>query len=672
MSDPAIEVLEKSRIAIVVSSSAAAHYPDRHRALFDRCAPAWASCVYVDEADVATLIASDQLSRLAAIVFTAGALQHGAVRKALVDHADSIQKFVSRSGGLLVMARFLAGRGFTFQPHQDLGAVFFRLTGQTAGPTSLTVSDPLGNFSLRLATDTLRTDVAITAEYPDAWTTSVQGSATLPSGGTAPLVRLSNGRYRVAVSNMGLDDLNDDQILTNVLQWLVAARTHVVVGPCNDIPHDFLPERESNALVHIHDPADHLLADVRLWANHVKYSKDAALDASGLTSRAFLYRILEVSGSIAFPSFHGEDYSIYTHMAGEPRDLRLIRQLSRRIAEVDLLDNPTFVILAFVLLTKQISRNIESQIQIPGSLTLEAARDLVEKSIAHRVNGRGAVDNLLIPTVNLYAAARLAGHDLSKVETLRRWILTHVARETESDVIWDARWCLHVTGCDELLEEFPVPETPPYSVPGKLAAWLDQDALGSRPVGLSPSDLIPGERAIYRYTVALNQERFVETEPQDAQLRWGSLESLFLESAARLMYLGNAPMWSGRTVEEDHEPLEELPDEAELAYKTADEVLRSQYAATTRTHERVLRAYRRLFWAVLPIPIIVAVAVLSAPWWLLASGTVETEVALALTGVGLTVVTISVVRASRSEMWALASPRWLQGVATTLRDLQPR
>ena len=468
-----IEVLRRGIVAVVESASDSAHYPAFNHGTYDRLAIPWLRLQFYDETELDWLLTEPLERRFAAVVFTPGAISLPSVRDAIERRAETLAEALKHGVGLVISATSLGGIerfDFSFLPEGSQVSLVQPGMRSMAGWVRVNdlnerqLSESEGRHAL--------SGVTLAASHAFGW---LEAATLRRPDGTVETVawRAQFGRGRVIVTVLPFERFGWHQVVELMLTRATRSRSCLILG--RDSPPAWYEEvADGEALARLGYPSGDQDTLNRLMDNfaQLRLCRDTPWDAVGCLTHDALLARLENDGTVEFAA-DGPAEVIYSRLAGVPQYLLRLRQ-----AQADLMDlvpgmhaSPTFHVLAMAILCRTAEHVVQDALFVPDLLRMETARSMVEGAVARRVHD-GSVDGLLLPTVNILAAASITGAASEATAPMIAWIKNNAAA-AHSDHLAQARWVARAADRLDLLDLMPEPSDQPDSLLGGLSQELD-------------------------------------------------------------------------------------------------------------------------------------------------------------------------------------------------------
>ena len=662
-------------VAVIQSASDSAHYPAFNRGTYDQVAIPWLRLEFYDETELGLLLSQPLERRFAAVIFTPGAIALPAVRETLAHRADTLAEALAHGVGIVVGATSLGGVerfDLTFLPEgSQISLLQTRMRGM-AGLVQVT------GLLERLLPETegrqAPSGVTVAASHAFGW---MEAATLTAPDGTVEIVtwRAQFGRGRVVVTVLPFDRLGWHEVIRLMLTRVTRSRSCLVLGR-DTPPHWFEEVADGEALVRLPRPGADLDTLDRLLDSFamLRLCRDVTwADVGCLTRQALLAR-LENDGTVEFAAY-GPDKEIYCRLAGVPHYLLRLRQ-----AQADLIDvvagihtSPTFHALAVAVLSKTAEYVVQDPLFVPGLLRTDTVRSIVEAAVARRVND-GSVDGLLLPTINLLAAASITGSAPEAVASMVTWIKNN-APGSSPDHLAQARWVARAAARADLLDFIPEPAGQPASLLGRLSQELDAGQLGPLPAAAGPLDT-----AIIAYTYARwspsDQAPAIWSllngtdDPLSAKSPRASrnVEELCYRTAAEALLDAASPLAVHPVTAAG--PAQIPPRASELlSRQAAIEMDARQGQQAVEDLGKVIGATRAMAGTLAALLMASAIAVISLPFWLPQLKTAGAGVQISLSTAAFVVVSTLLTLASTTRAAELAAPKWAQAAGVLVRAL---
>jgi hypothetical protein len=674
-----IDVLRLGTVAVVESASDSAHYPAFNHRTYDRISIPWLRLKFYDETELDWLLAEPLERRFAAVAFTPGAIALPSVRDAMERQAETLAEALQHGVGLVISATSLGGMerfDLSFLPEGS------QVSLVQAGMRSMAGSVRIDDITERQLSEAegwqALSGVTVAASHAFGW---LDAATLRRSDGTVETVawRAQFGRGRVIVAVLPFERLGWHEVIERMLTRATRSRSCLILGR-DSAPAWYEEMADGEALARISYPHGDQKALNQLLDNfaELRLCRDATWDAVGcLTHKALLAR-LENDGTVEFAA-DGPNEVIYSRLAGVPQYLLRLRQV-----QADLIDmvsgmhaSPTFHVLAMAILCRTAEHVVQDPLFVPDLLRMETARSMVEGAIAHRVSN-GSVDELLLPTVNILAAASITGAAPEAAPPMVTWIKNNAAA-AHSDHLAQARWVARAANRLDLLDLMPEPTDQPDSLLGRLSRELDAGNL--TPLPLPAGSVVSMlDAAIFAYTYAywslpgqassvwdlLNEVD--RSFPEKSFRANRNVEELCYRTAAEVLLDAASPLAVHPTI----------ATQPELIPRRATELLSRQAAVEMDTRKgqqaveelnKVIGATRTMAGILATMLTLAAIAVISIPFWLPQLSAIGVEAKISISTAAFVVISTPITLASTTKIVQLIAPRWVAAVGGLVRAL---
>ncbi len=677
-----IEVLRFGIVAVVESASDTAHYPRFNHGAYDRVAVPWLRLQFYDETELDWLLSEPLERRFAAVVFTMGAIALPSVRDTLVRQAEALAEALTNGVGLVISAQSLGGVGrfdLSFLPEGSQVSLVQPQPGMRSmagwarvnGLPERQLSEAEGRRAL--------SGVTMAASHAFGWS----DAATLrrPDDTVETVVwRAQFARGRVIVAVLPFERLGWQEVVELMLTRATRSRCCLILGRDNP-PAWYEDVADGEALVQLADPGGHQDALNRLAGNfaQLRLCRDATWDAVGCLTREALLARLENDGTVEFAA-DGPGEVIYSRLAGVPQYLSRLRQ-----AQADLIDlvpglhaGPTFHVLAMAILCKTAEHVVQDAVFMPDLLRMETARSMVERAVARRVS-EGSVDEQLLPTANMLAAALITGAAPEAAASMVSWIKVNAAA-AQADHLAQARWVARAADRLDLLDLIPEPTDQPDSLLGRLSRELDAGPLAALPPprGTVASKL---DAAILAYTHARcsvpNQAPAVwdvlkevdRSFPKKSSRANRNVEELCYRTAAEVLLDAASPLAAHPTIVTRPELIPGSTSEL-LSRQAAIEMDAHKGQRAVEERDKVIGTARIMAGIFATMVTLVAIVVISIPFWLPQLSTVGPEFRISLAAAAFVAVSTLITLALTTRSVQLVAPRWFRAIGDLVRTLR--
>ena len=677
---PPLEVLRLGIVAVIQSASDSAHYPAFNHGTYDQIAIPWLRLEFFDETELEWLLAQPLERRFAAVIFTPGAMSLPNVRDTLGRKASTLAEALAHGVGLVIAATSLGGvERFDLSFLPEGSQISLLQTGmrsmvglvQVVGLPERQLSEIEGRQAL--------SGVSVAASHAFGWLDAATLKA--PDGMVETVAwRAQFGRGRVIVTVLPFERLGWHEVIQLMLTRATRSRSCLILG-CDNPPHWFAEVADGEALVRLPRPGADLDTLNRLIDDFaiLRLCRDLTWADIGCLTREALHARLENDGTVEFAA-HGPDKEIYCRLAGVPQYLLRLRQ-----AQADLIDlvsgihtSPTFHVLAIAILSQTAEHVVQDALFVPDLLRLETVRDMVEAAVARRVSD-GNVDGLLLPTINILAAASITGSAPEAVTSMVAWIKENAAGSL-SDHLAQARWVARAANRLDLLDFIPEPIGQPDSLLGRLSSDLDVGQLTPLPApqGTAASML---DAAIFAYTYArwsvsdqasaiwnlLNGLGGSLSEKSSQASR--NVEELCYRTAAEALLDAASPLAIHPVIATGPDPIPHHAGEL-LSRQAAIEMDARKGQQAAEALSKVIGATRAMAGIIAALVILAAMAVISLPFWLPQLKSAGTGVQISLSTAAFVVVSTLVTLASTTRIVELIAPQWVRAAGGFVRSLE--
>jgi hypothetical protein len=677
---PPLEVLRFGIVAVIQSASDSAHYPAFNHGVYDRLAIPWLRLQFLDETELDWLLTQPLERHFAALVFTPGAMSLPSVREVLGRRAETLAEALAKGVGLVMTATSLGGVDrfdLSFLPEGSQISLLQTGMRSMAGVVHVNglperqLSETEGRQAL--------SGVSVAASHAFGWL----DAATLRTpDGTVETVawRAQFGRGRVIVVVLPFERLGWHEVVQLTLTRATRSRSCLILG-CDSPPHWFEEVTDGEALVQLANPGAHQDKLNQLLDNfaQLRMCQDVTwADVSCLTREALLAR-LENDGTVEFAA-DGPDKVIYCRLAGVPEYLLRLRQ-----AQADLIglvsgihSSPTFHVLSMAILSKAAEHVVQDTLFVPDLLRTETVRTMVDAAVARRVKD-GSVDGLLLPTINMLAAASITGAAPEAIPSMSAWIEEN-AGAAPADHLAQARWVARAADRLDLLNLIPQPVGQTDSLLGRLSAELDAGSLTQLPVpqGTVTSML---DAAILAYTHAhwsVSDKASViwnllnavgRSLPEKNSRASRNVEELCYRTAAEVLLDAASPLAIHPTITTVPELIPHHASEL-LARQAAVEMdARKGQQAVEELH-KVIGAARVMAGIIAALVALAVIALISMPFWLPQLKTVASDVRISLSSAAFVALSTLITLALTTHVVELVAPRWAQAAGGLVRAVR--
>jgi hypothetical protein len=492
--------------------------------------------------------------------------------------------------------------------------------------------------------------------------------------------RAQFGRGRVIVAVLPFERLGWHEVVQLTLTRATRSRSCLILGS-ESPPHWFEEVADGEALAQLAHPGADQDALNQLIDNFalLRLCRDVTWADVGCLTREALLARLENDGTVEFAA-DGPDKVIYCRLAGVPQYLLRLRQ-----AQADLIDlvsgihaSPTFHVLAMTILCKTAEHVVQDALFVPDLLRMETVRTMVEAAVARRVSD-GSVDGLLLPTMNMLAAASITAAEPEAVASMVAWIKENAAA-APADHLAQARWAARAADRLDLLDLIPEPAGQSDSLLGRLSRELDVGHLTPLPVpqGTAASML---DAAILAYTHArwsvsgqasaiwkvLNAVE--HSIPEKSVQANRNVEELCYRAAAEALLDAASPLAVQPAIATAPEPIPHHASEL-LTRQAAIEMDARKGQQAVEELNKIIGAARVMAGIIAVLVTLAAIAVISVPFWLPQLKTAGTNVRISLSTTAFVAVSTAITLASTTHIVELVAPRWARAVGGLVRTLR--
>jgi hypothetical protein len=677
-----IEVLQPGTVAVVESASDTAHYPRFNHGAYDGVAVPWLRLQFYDETELDWLLSEPLERRFAAVVFTMGAIALPGVRDTLGRRAEALAAALTNGVGLVINAQSLGGVerfDLSFLPEGSQVSLVQSQPGmrnmagraRVDGLPERQLSEAEGRRAL--------SGVTVAASQSFGWS----DGATLrrPDGTVETVVwRAQFGRGRVIITVLPFERLGWQEVIELMLTRATRSRSCLILGRENP-PAWYEEMADGGALVQLAYPGGHQDALNRLAGSfaQLRLCRDATWDAVDCLTREALLARLENDGTVEFAA-DGPGEVIYSRLAGVPRYLSRLRQVQADLIELvsGLHAGPTFHVLAMAILCKAAEHVVQDAVFMPDLLRMESARSMVERAVARRVS-EGSVDEQLLPTANVLAAALTTGAAPEVAASMVSWIKVNAAA-AQADHLAQARWVARAADRLDLLDLIPEPADQPDSLLGRLSRELDSGRLA--PLPPPPGTVVSKlDAAILAYTHArwsvpsqasavwdlLNEVD--RSFPKKSAQANRNVEELCYRTAAEVLLDAASPLAAHPTIVTRPELIPGSTSEL-LSRQAAVEMDARKGQRAVEERDKVIGAARIMAGILATIVALAAIAVISLPFWLPQLSTVGPEVRISLATAAFVAVSTLITLALTTRSVQLVAPRWVRAIGNFVRALR--
>jgi len=677
-----IKVLQTATVAVVESASDTAHYPGMNHGVYDRVAIPWLRLQFYDETELDWLLSEPLERRFAAVVFTMGAIALPSVRDTLGRHAETFAEALTNGVGLVISATSLGGKerfDLSFlpegsqvslvQPQPGMRTMAGRVRVNSLPDRQLSESE--GRRAL--------SGVTVAASHAFGWS----DAATLlrPDGTVETVVwRAQFGRGRVIIAVLPFERLGWQEVVELTLSRATRSRSCLILGRDNP-PAWYEEVGEGEALVQLADPGGHQDLVKRLADNfaQLRLCRDVTWDAVGCLTRQALLARLENDGTVEFAT-DGPGEVIYSRLAGVPQYLSRLRRVEAALIDLisDLHAGPTFHVLAMAILCKTAEHVVQDAVFMPDLLRMDTARSIVERAVARRVS-EGSVDEQLLPTASVLAAALITGAAPEAAVSMVSWIKAN-AGGAHADHRAQARWVARAADRLDLLDFIPVPKDQPDSLLGRLSRELDSGPLAPLPPlpGTVASKL---DAAILAYTHARYSDPIQTSAvwdflnevdrlfPKRSSRANRNVEELCYRTAAEVRLDAASPLAAHPTILTRPELIPGSTTEL-LSRQAAVEMDARTGQRAAEELKKVIGVTRIMAGILATMVMLLAIAVIAIPFWLPQLRTVEPEIRIFLATAVFVAVSSLITLASTTRAVRLVAPRWARAIGNLVLALR--